>query len=323
MAWDFPPLVFACPRCRMRLEPVAASFSGGDADAEGMDELRCPADGLSFPQVDGIWRFLLPERESHFAEFIREYESIRAAEGRGGNTAEYYRALPFKDLSGRFGADWKIRSSSFRALIREVIAPLERFLERPVTALDLGAGNGWLSARLAGRHARALAVDLLTNASDGLGAWPNYPAAFTPIQAEFGRLPLADGQVDLAIFNASFHYSEDYEAVLAEALRVLTPHGPLVIMDTPVYKDPTSGDAMVREREADFTARYGTPSNALASQNFVTYDQMVRLGQALGIEWEFVVPNYGLRWRMRPWLARRRGRREPAEFGLWIGARIR
>jgi hypothetical protein len=127
--------------------------------------------------------------------------------------------------------------------------------------------------------------------------------------------------MDVAIFNASFHYAEDYKAVLTEALRVLTAHGPLVIMDTPVYRDPASGAAMVREREADFTARYGTPSNALASRNFVTYELMAELGQTLGIEWDHLVPNYGLRWKMRPWLARRRGGREPAEFGLWVGAR--
>jgi SAM-dependent methyltransferase len=281
--------------------------------------LRCPVDGLTFSRVDGVWRFLLPEREAHYTQFIREYETVRGAEGRGDDSPEYYRALPFKDLSGRFSQDWGIRARSYRALIREVVAPLERYLERPLTVLDLGSGNGWLSARLAERHAQAMAVDLLTNPQDGLGAWRNYPEAFTPVQAEFTRLPLADRQMDLVVFNASFHYAEHYEDALAEALRVLAPPpGLIIVMDSPVYRDPASGAAMVSEREADFTVRYGFSSNSLHSENFLTYARVDELGRALGIHWQHLVPNYGLRWRLRPWLARRRGLREPAEFGIWI-----
>ena len=145
---------------------------------------------------------------------------------------------------------------------------------------------------------------------------------FIPIQAEFSRLPLANSQVDVAIFNASFHYAENYEEVLREALRVLISHAPLVIMDTPAYTDPASGEAMVRERETVFTERFGFPSNALASQNFITYRRMAELARDLGLEWEHRVPFYGLRWNLRHWLARGRGQREPAEFGLWIGAQL-
>lgn len=318
LGWDFPPLVFACPRCRTPLLPPQSLRGTG---GEGPAHFLCPTDQLTFRRVDAIWRFLLPEREEHFARFVGEYESIRAAEGRGSNSPEYYRSLPYRDLSGRFPGDWGIRARSFRTLIWDVLAPLERLLERPLTALDLGAGNGWLSARLAGRHARALAVDLLTNPADGLGAWPNYKHPFTPIQAEFSRLPLGNSQIDVVIFNASFHYAESYEDVLREALRVLADPGLIVIMDSPVYHGRASGEAMVREREASFSARYGFPSNALASENFLTYDRMSELGESIGIGWEHLVPNYGLRWRLRPWRARRRGVREPAEFGLWIGSR--
>jgi len=311
MTQQLPPLDFACPRCRGTLKALSP------------DQFRCPADDLTFSRVEGVWRFLLPERGEHYARFIAEYEGVRAAEGRGGDFPEYYRALPFKDLSGRFSQDWKIRARSFQALIREVVAPLERYLERPLNVLDLGSGNGWLSARLGERHAQAVAVDLLKNPSDGLGAWRNYLVSFAPVQAEFTCLPLADGQMDLVIFNASFHYAEGYDDVLAEALRVLTPPpGLVLVIDSPVYRDPASGVAMVGEREADFTARYGFPSNSLKSENFLTYARMEQLGRALGIRWQHFVPNYGLRWRLRPWLASRRGSREPAEFGLWIGARL-
>lgn len=292
---------FVCPRCRAVLENTAP------------DELRCLQDGLTFRCVDGIWRFLLPERESHFARFIADYETVRRFEGRGGSDASYYRALPFQDLSGRFSADWRIRAASFHAL--------ERLLSSlpPACIVDMGAGNGWLSNRLAARGHQALAVDLLVNAEDGLGAWRNYENRFTPLQAEFTRLPLPDSAASIVVFNASFHYSESYEETLTEALRVLTPRGKILVMDSPVYHDPESGERMAAERRQQFLARYGFASDSLQSENYLTYQRMSRLGEKFRIRWRHIRPFYGLRWALRPWLARLRGAREPAEFGLWVG----
>ena len=69
-----------------------------------------------------------------------------------------------------------------------------------------------------------------------------------PVQATIDRVPFAGGSVDLAIFNASLHYSADYAATIAEVLRVLRPGGRVVLLDSPFYRDPASGARMVRER---------------------------------------------------------------------------
>jgi hypothetical protein len=42
----------------------------------------------------------LPEREAHFSRFVEDYEFIRASEGRGSTSDDYYLALPYRDLSG-------------------------------------------------------------------------------------------------------------------------------------------------------------------------------------------------------------------------------
>ena len=292
---------FVCPRCK------------GELMFEAPDQLRCEKEALTFRQVDGVWRFLLPERESHFSRFIEEYEKVRHFEGRFSANATYYRALPFQDLSGRFASDWKIRAASYRALTK--------VLKTHSTILDVGAGNGWLSNRLTDLGHEVYAVDLLTNSEDGLGAWRSYETKFTPVQAEFSYLPFSFAFADALIFNASFHYAEDYEKVLAEGLRILKPSGSLIIMDSPVYRDETSGKAMLEERQSEFLARYGFASDAIQSKGFLTYEYMKTLGQALGVKWQHVVPNYGWKWWIRPLLARLRGRREPAQFGLWLGRR--
>jgi hypothetical protein len=176
--------LFICPRCRAKLDRVAP------------DRFTCPQDGLDFWNIDGIWRFLLPESEAHYSRFIADYETVRLAEGRGGTSATYYRALPFKDLSGHFRSDWKIRARSFNALVKNVLTRIQDPLERSLKILDLGAGNGWLSNRLAAQGDRVIAVDLLVNEQDGLGAWKNYEHPFTPVQAEFNHLPVMDSLAD-------------------------------------------------------------------------------------------------------------------------------
>jgi SAM-dependent methyltransferase len=301
--------LFICPRCRTKLERTTP------------ERFTCPQDGLEFWNVDGIWRFLLPESEAHYAGFIRDYETIRAAEGRGGNSEKYYRALPFKDLSGHHKADWRIRARSFNVLVNKVLTRLQAPLERSLKVLDLGAGNGWLSNRLAAQGDRVFAVDLLVNDQDGLGAWKNYEHTFTPMQAEFNHLPIADHFADAIIFNASFHYSENYTETLREALRVLSPRGNIVILDSPVYRRAESGQQMVQEREAQFKEKYGFPSDSLQSENYLTYPRLKGLARELNLKWKYITPFYGLRWMARPLFAGLLRRREPAKFHLIILSR--
>jgi len=299
--------LFVCPRCRITLERRAP------------DRLTCPQDGLEFWKVDGIWRFLLPESEAHYARFITDYETIRHSEGRGSTSADYYRALPFKDLNGLHRADWAIRARSFNVLVKNVLTRLQNPLERSLRILDLGAGNGWLSNRLSGQDDRVIAVDLSVNEQDGLGAWKYYEHSFTPVQAEFNHLPIMDHFADAVIFNASFHYSEDYVRTLKEALRVVTREGLVIIMDSPVYRRAASGEEMVEERETQFKKKYGFASDNLQSENYLTYMRLKELGQELILKWKFITPFYGLRWMFRPLISTLLRRREPAKFHLIVG----
>jgi SAM-dependent methyltransferase len=299
--------LFICPRCRTPL------------DRTSDDRFTCPKDGLEFWNIDGIWRFLLPESEAHYNRFIADYESIRRAEGRGSNSANYYSALPFKDLNGQHAGDWAIRARSFNTLVKSVLTRLQVPLERALKILDLGAGNGWLSNRLAAQGDRVFAVDLLVNEQDGLGAWKSYEHRFTPLQAEYNHLPIMDGFADAVIFNASFHYSENYAETLKEALRVLSQRGIVVVMDSPVYRRGTSGEKMVEEREAQFQANYGLASDALQSENYLTYTRLDNLGRELNIAWKKITPFYGFRWVLRPLFSKIMRRREPAKFHLIVG----
>lgn len=305
------PRDLACPACRTALAFVDASA------------VRCPACEVTYPCVEGVWRLLAEGREESFRTFTAQYETVRLAEGRAVRDPEQPRALPFRDLSGRRSYEWRIRSRSLKSLLRHVIGPEERRHPAPLEILDIGSGVGWLAYRLASRGHRITAVDLLTNDFDGLGVHRHYERPFVSAQAEYDRLPFGDKTFDLAIFNAAFHYAADYVVTLREAFRVLSPRGRAVIMDTPLYRDPSSGEAMVREREDAFERKYGFRGDGIAAEGFLTYERLAVLKRTLDIDWEIIEPWYGVRWWLKPHLARLRTSREPARFKLVVGRRLR
>jgi SAM-dependent methyltransferase len=253
-------------------------------------------------------------------QFVREYRTVRRAEGWGSSDAAYYRALPYRDLTHRFDAIWRIRAQSFNTFVSRVLSPLESD-GSTLTVLDLGAGNGWLAYRLAKRGHRAIAIDILDDQFDGLGAMRRYACHVPAVLAEFDRLPFAEACCDLTVFNASLHYSTDYVATVREALRLLRSGGTLVILDSPMYSDPTSGERMVLEREAGFVARYGFASNALPSQHYLTPARLQKIGAALGLKWQVITPALDSRTRVSRVLGGLRARREPARFPVMLGTR--
>ncbi len=258
------PLRLRCPACRQDF-PAFHSASARHA---------CSGCGFVISEMGGILRALAPGRELHFQQFVEQYEAVRVKEGRGSSSADYYLALPFRDLTGNNGWQWRIRGRTFRHLEKQVLPEIERTFPRGCDVLDLGAGNGWLSYRLALRGHLPAAVDLLDNDADGLGAAQHYfqhlPEPFPRFQAEMDRLPFAAEQFDVVVFNASFHYSVDYAGTLGEALRCLRRPGHVIIADSPLYSRDESGRAMLEEKGAAFQKRYGFRSDSIASREYLT-----------------------------------------------------
>jgi SAM-dependent methyltransferase len=291
-----------CPRCKANLQG-----------------LECPFCGLAMRTKRGIVHALPPDRASYFARFVSDYERVREAEGRGSASDEFYLNLPFKDISGANHEHWKIRARTFEHLMSRVFADGGGDGRK---VLDLGAGNGWLSYRLTLAGFKPVAVDLLTNDYDGLGAARHFekrvPGLFPRFQAELACLPFQDDTFDAAIFNASFHYAEDFARSLGEALRCVKPRGHVIIADTPWYSKDESGQAMLAERRENFLRRYGTASDSIKSLEYLTDHRLRALSEQFSIEWQILYPRYGWRWALRPAMARLRGRREPSRFRIYV-----
>jgi SAM-dependent methyltransferase len=307
------PLQLACPRCRRSLSPL------------GNSPLRCETCNFAIHFDNGIWRALPPERARYFEQFIEQYETVRQAEGRGSADPRYYLALPHKDISGQLSWQWRIRGKSYRVFEHRVLQELELRDSRGLDLLDVGAGNGWLSYRVALRGHRPVAVDLVLNDLDGLGAARHFlvalPTPFGCFQAEMDHLPFADAQFDIILFNASLHYSVDYHQTLNEALRCLRSDGHLLVLDSPIYRREESGLAMRKERHDQFARQYGFPSDSIPSREFLTFDLLNELARELSLTWRFIQPRYGLTWALRPLKAKLLGKREPSQFLILWGRR--
>jgi SAM-dependent methyltransferase len=306
-----------CPKCGSPIGNLPDDYT----------TLTCPRCKTNMPCLRGVRQALLPERETYFARFVEEYQRIRAYEGRGSTSDDYYLALPYRDLSGRNSWQWAIRARTFRYIERKILPGIITLARPSHRILDLGAGNGWMSYRLAKQGHAPIAVDLMTNDQDGLEAAEHYrpslPSLFPRFRAELDNLPFADSQFDLVIFNASFHYSENYENTIAEALRCVRGNGTVIIADTPWYSDEQSGLSMLEERRALFMERYGYPSDGLNSLEYLTDQRLLRMESCFGIQWRVHKPYYGIRWHLRPWVAKLRHKREPSRFRIHVAKAIK
>jgi SAM-dependent methyltransferase len=238
--------------------------------------------------------------------FRRDYAAHRAREGRAHTGVELF-SLPYL-RSGTLARQWSVRARSFEALVDKIVAPMEG--GRPLDVLDLGAGNGWLSYRLASRGHCCKAIDLRGDTVDGLGAAAELCARvrFECLVASFEALPLPARSADLAIFNASLHYAASLETALAEAARCLRRGGRIVIVDSPFYARTSDGEAMVLEKRRN---------SGLAAIDCIEFLTPEALTQASGLVWQRHRVTYPPWYELRPLLAWLRRDRRPSRFDLW------
>lgn len=322
-----PSWPWRCPDCGALLEikvgpespmpcPVACSRCGRDfARVEGLADLR-PAADLAM-----------------LRRFADEYAAVRRAEGRDAIGRADLRALPWPGPRTPMAWEWLIRAVSYETFLDRVLRPMVADGKAP-RVVDLGAGVGWLSHRLAWEGCRALALDVCPDPQVGLGAardlldlrapdgdGPSATGSMTLALADFNHLPISDACVDLVVFNAALHYSPNLAASLGEAARVLAPGGLVAVLDSPFYVDPSAGRAMATARQASFRERFGFASDARGSVEFLTRDALAAAGSASCLTWRYLTPHHGWRWNLRrAWRQLRLGR-ESASFPVALAQR--
>ncbi|HVS09043.1 MAG TPA: metalloregulator ArsR/SmtB family transcription factor [Planctomycetota bacterium] len=132
----------------------------------------------------------------------------------------------FASAAGRWDA---LRDELFGRQVE--LAALPAFLDPSAVVGDLGCGTGRWSERLAPFAARIVAVDgspaMLEAARARLERFANVEVR----QGELERLPIDDGELDVAAMVLALHHVADPRAALREAARTLKDGGRVLIVD--------------------------------------------------------------------------------------------
>ena len=293
----------ACPGCR-------AGF-GSVPEGSATACVRC---GCGVERRGGVLRCIGALDSERDRLLVTQYRAVRDGDGFRRADAQYYQTLPWVSDDDPRAAEWRIRRSSLAALTHLV-------LPDPTPArhvADLGAGCGWLAHRLTEMGHAVVAVDLLDDDRDGLGACRHYDVSFAKVQADFDALPFGDAQFDLVVFNASLHYSPDPERSLAAARRLLSPRGAIAVVDSPMFDRVADGERMVADELTRFAETRGVDRPVRLGVGFLTYERLDRRAGRLGLTPRFVPTRGPLVWRLRRQLGRVRLGRAPATFGVWV-----
>ncbi|MDX1495496.1 MAG: metalloregulator ArsR/SmtB family transcription factor [Longimicrobiales bacterium] len=111
------------------------------------------------------------------------------------------------------------------------LAPLLGLIDPDAVVGDLGTGTGALAARVAPFARRVIAVDrsseMLAAAKVRTGDADNVDLR----KGDLEKLPVDDGELDIAVLALVLHYLVDPPAVLAEVRRALSRGGRVVVLD--------------------------------------------------------------------------------------------
>jgi len=273
--------------------------------------LHCPACAARYPVINDIPALVIPDHKEAVADFCRKYDALRLQEGWASAMPNYYQSLPFRDLSERHSREWQWRVKSFRLLQKWLE---QNYAKTRLRILDIGAGSGWMSRELAANH-DVLAID--ANAGPhGLAALPLAQRDFMAVQAELECLPIASNSFDIAIANASLHYTRHVEAVLDKISRVLRPGAKLIVMDSPTY--PTYAAALAaHERTKIYYSQIGVPELA---QNYGGLANTIFLQQQ-NFKFACLRHDFTKILLLQKWGREKIGAPVAARFPIWIGER--
>lgn len=223
-------MMLRCPECRQPFESTC----------------RC---GFAPPVTDGIVDMTTAEQRAFYDPLVADYERRRAEQRWGGEDLD----LPEAPIGHH--DYWAFRRCSFRA-----VEQLVRKRCSGGRALDVGAGNCWLTRYIDRWGFSATALDINDGPRDGLRAGSGYLTQgdhFDRVRGVMTDLPFPERSFDLVVVANTLQWSPDLACSMAEFRRVIKPGGMGVVVDSPWFEEASHGNRRIRDRVGDLIDEEG------------------------------------------------------------------
>jgi len=195
-----------------------------------------------------------PPGEAIGSGFEELYISVRGKEKRIASDRELV-FLPDVDESHVHYSEWLTRKRSSQRLIAYLTKK-----KKPLKILEIGCGNGWLSARLSAiPNTTVIGLDINEveiNQAKRVFKKDNLDFLTVTFTPEL----FADEKFDIILFAASIQYFPSLKETLKNALSCLDKQGEIHLVDTRFYEPVDVGGAIARCR--DYYLRLGYPEMA-------------------------------------------------------------
>src|SRR5436190_10765527 len=108
-----------------------------------------------------------------------------------------------------------------------------------IKVADLGCGEGYLTIEAARWASRVIAVDRSETVLNRAKALARRRRVSNVIwkKGELEKLPMKDGSVDVAMLSQALHHAQDPARAVAEAARVTTPGGHVLLLDRRAHQE--------------------------------------------------------------------------------------
>lgn len=277
--------------------------------------LLCVRDEAFFATLSGVHRLLGHERQAELAAATAFYCRVRADEG-FKHSSDLPR-VPRGHVQARI---WKQRARHFARFMDW----LSRERPKAQAIVDMGAGCCWAAKCLAEQGHTVAALDINLDPQDGLtalGEERGLGLGIERIEADMEFIPLAPNCADVVLLNGALHYARCPQNVVAEARRILKPTGCVVILDSPIYRRSSDGEAMVKMKKKDFLGRYGYAPCRDAAAGYFTLSELSRLLDRSGFDVRVVGWPSRLREMGRDLIETFRHGRRTARFPMIVAKR--